>query len=357
MIALLLVPATAGAVGWVAGPPLSGPGVLSVSPVATITPSGERIVAWQQRKANDRFNSDTILIRTAPAGSDFGPAQKLAIDFADGVSLTSGADGTVALVWESGTTLHIARRAPGETTFTEVQPLAVDRVNSPPAVAVSGGDIDVAFDNEDSSTTVETTAIRAARLAAGSSAITPIPGSAMAALDAVSFNQNTQPSHECWRRRSRRRRRDGFVAWEDLADSATDNRRRHDDPPRDARARRRRVRRADPGRHDDHAGSSVPRTRAPGSPPAAAGSSSPGPARRRPGRLRGHRCRLDDPDLHRRSSRSAPVGLSDAGDLSLAGEAFLDNGVRATRLATVMRARRPADRPDAPDAGQHQPPA
>ena len=224
IIALLLVPATAGAVGWVAGPPLSGPGVLSVSPVVTITPSGERIVAWQQRKANDRFNSDTILIRTAPAGSDFGPAQKLAIDFADGVSLTSGADGTVALVWESGTTLHIARRAPGETTFTEVQPLAVDRVNSPPAVAVSGGDIDVAFDNEVSVNNVETTAIRAARLAAGSSAITPIPGSAMAALDAVSFNQNTQPSHELLAPTiAVAGGGTVFVAWEDLADSATDN--------------------------------------------------------------------------------------------------------------------------------------
>ena len=224
VIALLIAPATAGAVGWVAGPPLSGPGVISVSPVATITPSGERIVAWQQRKADDRFNSDTIFIRTAPAGSDFGPAQKLAIDFADGVTLTSGADGTVALVWESGTTLHIARRAPGETTFTEVQPLAIDGADSAPAVAVSGGDVYVAFDTDLFATNTITTAIRAARLSAGASTITPIPGAAMAALDTASFNENTQPNHEV-QQPTIAVAAGGtvFVAWEDLADSATDN--------------------------------------------------------------------------------------------------------------------------------------
>ncbi len=43
---LALDAASASAVGWVTGPPVSPPGVVATTPMIAVMPSGGRIVAW-----------------------------------------------------------------------------------------------------------------------------------------------------------------------------------------------------------------------------------------------------------------------------------------------------------------------
>jgi PKD domain len=188
---------SAHAAGWVTGPPLSNAGQAASAPLVTVTPSGDRIVAWTSQSKTIANTTEGIDVRVAPPGQDFGPIQLIASDSVDDPQFVVGADGTAALVWDGDSALHIARRAPGATTFTEATALPAD-VNELDA-AVDGGTVDVAYSTETSTGTGPTetfdSTIRAARLSAGSNTVTAIPGAATPPLDTATFLESTFDEH------------------------------------------------------------------------------------------------------------------------------------------------------------------
>lgn len=116
--ALLLTASSAGAVGWVTGPPVSPPNRFAVNPQVAVLTDGTRIVAWVQLSANGQA-FESLDVRVAPPGGDFGPPQTFASP-SFSMLLATGADGTAVLAWTQGNNnLHIARRAPGATTFVD----------------------------------------------------------------------------------------------------------------------------------------------------------------------------------------------------------------------------------------------
>ena len=196
---MLMVPASAGAVGWVTGTPLSAPGRVAVEPKVAVTPTGERVVAWQEFRAGTSDIEDTV-VRIAAPGGGFGAQQTFPTGNGEDLSLASGSDGTVALVWSdstssSGADLHIARQTPGQPGFTEATPLPLGTFTSDaPHVAVQNGDVYVALDTSRFDGNVKTTTVRVVRLAAGSGQIQPVNGPAGPNLDQASFNTSNQPS-------------------------------------------------------------------------------------------------------------------------------------------------------------------
>ena len=186
----MLLPASAQALGWVTGLPLSPAGQVARHPMLALTPSGERIVACEQLQVGTG-NVEGLAVRVAPAGGHFGPVQQLTDTNASQESLTVGSDGTAALVWVGGTpgfsVIRIARLDSGHTSFAQATSWAA---NAPivrrPSVAIGGGDIYVAFDTEQNLNPVVATTVQIARLAAG--ATDPTAGTFGGKLDQETYN-------------------------------------------------------------------------------------------------------------------------------------------------------------------------
>jgi hypothetical protein len=145
-VAALALAPSAQAANWVDSGPLSPPSRTALDPQVVLTPDGGRVVAWSQ-KGTDTFSPENISVRSAPPGGSFGDTQTFAGEY-DEAHLAVGADGTVALAWVDGRakTVHVARRAPGQTTFTEARPIAPS-TEFPFGLdlAVTGGDAYVSF--------------------------------------------------------------------------------------------------------------------------------------------------------------------------------------------------------------------
>ena len=164
---------------WVSSQPLSPAAKVAVTPQLAVTPSGERMIAWVQ-EGQDGLSAENVSIRTAPAGGDFGPTQTIPAK-AQGLQMAMSADGTLALGWaeSASRTVHIARRAPGQTAFTEATPLVVPGEETPFGV-------DIAFRGADVfGTTISNRqpggrgrSVWALELAGGANAVTIAPGAA-----------------------------------------------------------------------------------------------------------------------------------------------------------------------------------
>jgi hypothetical protein len=176
---------SAHAAGWVTGAALSPASAGIGSPQVALLPDGGRVAAWIQ-EGGDGFSPENVSVRVAPPTGDFGPAQTFPGEPAV-LRMATGTDGTVALTWSEFTsrTVHIARRAPGEPTFTEVAPLTVpsNETPGPPEVVVSGGDVFTAFESGAQSGP-RTRSVWAARLARDDDGILIMPGrTAIGALE------------------------------------------------------------------------------------------------------------------------------------------------------------------------------
>jgi PKD domain len=168
--------ASASAVGWVTGPPVSPPGVVATTPMIAVTPSGGRIVAWVPLQPGTT-SVQGIAVRQAPPGGDFGATQLIA-GGVDQPTLKVGSDGTAVLAWLAPISahdeaLHIARRTPGQSTFTQAAPFPLGKVaDQTPAIAIENGAVYVAVGTSDEVGTIDSSAIRVIQLAAGST--TPV---------------------------------------------------------------------------------------------------------------------------------------------------------------------------------------
>jgi hypothetical protein len=223
LVAAAVFSSPAGAVGWVTGQPLSPPDRQAVDPQVGVTPSGERIAVWRQLGPGPNFVTEGIAVRIAPPGGDFGPVQLLGDGSGSQPALATGADDNVALAWLDGGKLHIARRPPGASSFTDAAPLPVDPDSrSELKVAVQGGDVYVAYATSDSTGNDEITSIRAAHLDAGTTNIQPLPGTGPGGvLDSARFTFMTQPAHSVDDPSIAVGAGAVHVAWEDVADAAT----------------------------------------------------------------------------------------------------------------------------------------
>jgi hypothetical protein len=224
-VVLPLAAATsASAAGWLTGPPVSASGDDVLTPLTAVTPSGERIVAWERLDptTGNRFG---LAVRVAQPGADLGPVQLISDPDEEDPSLTVGTDGTVALVWASDRTLHIATRAPGQQAFAEVPPFPLG--GSPedvPKVAMRGGDVYVTLSTRTDVGTVEVSAIQAAWLPARGGAILPLPGTGQGNVIArASFDESTQPDHVVAEPTIVLSGDAINVAWEDMQDAAAAN--------------------------------------------------------------------------------------------------------------------------------------
>jgi hypothetical protein len=83
------------AAGWVASAPLSPGDKIASGQKITVTPAGERVLAWVQEAANGA-SAENVSVRTAPPGGDFGPAQTFPGSPA-ALQMTTAPDGTLAL--------------------------------------------------------------------------------------------------------------------------------------------------------------------------------------------------------------------------------------------------------------------
>jgi PKD repeat protein len=182
VVAGCVAPSAAQAAGWVTSAPVTPADRSADDPQVVLTPDGGRVVAWSQRSA-DGNTLEGVGVRSAPPGGDFGPAQTFPGAF-DDVQLAAGADGTVALAWRDNPahTVHIARRAPGQATFTEATPLLVTP-GVVPTQAVSGlgvvvthGDVYLAYRSFSLTADERRSDIWAARLAAEDTAVRVAPG-------------------------------------------------------------------------------------------------------------------------------------------------------------------------------------
>jgi hypothetical protein len=223
LLAAAVFSSAANAAGWVTGRALSRPDRAAVEPQAGITPSGERIVAWRQVQPGTSSSVTLgIAVRIAPAGGDFGPEQLVGDANASSPTLVTGADDNAALAWLDDGKLRIARRPPGATAFTEATPFAIpDDALSPIHVAVQGGDVYVAFATRKfGQNNAFTTSIRAARLAAGATTVTALPGSGPdGTLDSATFVEQMQPDHEVNQPSIAVGGGTVHVAWEDESDA------------------------------------------------------------------------------------------------------------------------------------------
>ena len=227
LLATIGFSAPASAVGWTAGTALSPPDREALEPMLGITPSGERIAAWRQHTPGLMSSTDDgIAVRIASPGGSFGDPQILGDKNAFAPALATGADDNVALVWMQGDKLHVARRAPGSSSFTEATPFSPPAgTHSPIRVAIQGGDVYIAFATQEfEANDVIVTSIRAARLAAGATTVEPLNGTGpRGALDTAAFNdgKNPDPPHEVEDPSIAVGGGSVHVAWEDLLDSRT----------------------------------------------------------------------------------------------------------------------------------------
>jgi PKD repeat protein len=223
LLAAAVLAPSAGAAGWVTGQPLSPPDRQAIDPQVGVTPSGERIAVWRQLKPGTNFDEEGIAVRIAPPGGDFGPVQLLGDGSASQPELATGADDNVALAWLDGGKLHIARRPPGASSFTDAAPLPVDPDSrSQLHVAVQGGDVYVAYATSGSIGNDEITSIRAAHLDAGTTNIQPLAGAGPGGvLDSARFTFMAQPAHSVDDPSIAVGAGAVHVAWEDVADAAT----------------------------------------------------------------------------------------------------------------------------------------
>jgi hypothetical protein len=188
--ALTLAP-SAGAAGYATNGPLSPTAKTAVDPQVVLTPGGGRVVAWVQN-GGDGQTAENISVRSASPGGDFGATQTFAntTGFAR-LQMAAGTDGTVALAWIDHTTnaIRVARRAPGEATFTEAAPLKPSsEIPSELRLAVAGGNAYVAFDSTTSGPSV-LSSVWAGRLAAGDNTVRlEIGTGAGGSLDHAQFN-------------------------------------------------------------------------------------------------------------------------------------------------------------------------
>ncbi len=223
-----VLPASAAATGWVTGQPVSPAGRVAIEPKVALTPSGERIVAWQQLQTGTH-DVESTEVRVAPAGGDFGPVQSFPTGNDEDLSLSVGSDGTAVLVWSEETSahnadLHIARRAPGAASFTEITPVSLGvRLSDAARVTVQGGDVYVALDTTDEQGTVISTAIRAVRLPAGTSQVQALSGPAGPTLDHASYDSSNQPASTVTGARIAVDGGTIHVIWEDLEDARGGN--------------------------------------------------------------------------------------------------------------------------------------
>ncbi len=221
LMVAVLPAGTAQAAGWITGAPLSPAGQVATTPLVATTPGGDRIVAWESQKKADPNTTEGIAIRVAAPGQEFGPTQLLATDSVSDLSLTVGADGTAALAWSGDGALHVARRAAGQASFTEVTALPVADVRSL-AAAVDGGAVDLAYETETfngtGATETITTTIQVARVAAGANAIAAVPGAAMSPLDTATYLESTFAEHTVEQPSIAAAAGAVHVIWEDRAD-------------------------------------------------------------------------------------------------------------------------------------------
>ena len=187
-ILLGLAPA-AHAATWATTAPLSPENHIANEPQVAVTPSGERIVAW----LDTTFNGPTqdVSVRTASAGADPGPTQTFSGLFS-GLQLAAGPDGTVALSWVDfrNHAIHIARRAPGESKFTEATPVVPTTTEDfgGGRLVVTNGDAYVATTSFSGFRITTSSSVWLARLPAGGNAVRIVPGTgAGGAVDHVSF--------------------------------------------------------------------------------------------------------------------------------------------------------------------------
>lgn len=141
--ALAAAPTPANASGWVTGPPLSPPDRVANFPQVTVTPSGERVIAWIQDQL-DGFTGENVSIRKAAPGGDFGPAQTIPGDPSD-LQMATADDGTVAIAWVDVTShsLHVARLAPGENASVEATPFVPPNGETPESVDIAWNGTDL----------------------------------------------------------------------------------------------------------------------------------------------------------------------------------------------------------------------
>jgi hypothetical protein len=190
VLTVVLDAASASAVGWVTGPPVSPAGRVATTPLIALEPSGERIVAWVQNKpASD--GAEGVVVREAPPGGGFGPMQEMTGDI-EFPTLKVGSDGTAVLAWVAPISahedaLHIARRLPGQSSFLEAPPFPLGKqADQFPALAIERGSVYAAVGTADEVGTVDSSAIRVVQLAAG--ATTPVALDGGGDLDHDSFD-------------------------------------------------------------------------------------------------------------------------------------------------------------------------
>lgn len=183
LAALIVAAATAtwtpvaDAASWVTSGPLSPPGKVAVTPQLVVTPGGERIAAWVQ-EGQDGLTGENVSVRSAPPGGDFGATQTFAGN-PFGLQTATAADGSVAIGWVefASRTVHIARRAPGQATFTEATPLVIAGQENPFGldIAFRGGDVFAAVVSS-RQTGGRGRSVWAFELAAGANAVALAPG-------------------------------------------------------------------------------------------------------------------------------------------------------------------------------------
>lgn len=174
---LAIAPGPATAAGWVTSPPLSPSDRVANFPQVTVTPSGERVIAWAQDQI-DGFTGENVSIRTALPGADFGPTQTIPGDPSD-LQMSTATDGTVAIAWVdlNSRSLHVARQASGQSTFVDAKPFVAPNGETPLSVSIgwSGTDLFAAAEAEvlggSGSGSVWVT-----KLAAGSNDLAVVPG-------------------------------------------------------------------------------------------------------------------------------------------------------------------------------------
>ena len=186
---LLCVAPAAHAAQWATTAPLSPENRIATDAQVVLTPDGERIVAW----LDTTFNGQTqdVAVRTANAGAEPGPIQTFP-GVLTGMQLAAGSDGTVALSWVDfrNHTIHIARRAPGESRFTEAMPLVPTTTEDfgGGQLVVTNGAAYVATTSFSGFRTTTSSSVWLARLPAGGNAVQLVPGTgAGGSVDHVSF--------------------------------------------------------------------------------------------------------------------------------------------------------------------------
>jgi hypothetical protein len=185
----------AAAAGWVTGDPVSAPSEFAASPKVSVSPTGDRFVAWL-REGPGGAGTLGLAVRVASAGGDFGPVQLFPDVSADEPSLRTGSDGTAALVWASGDSIRVATRAPGGGPFTQAGPFALGADPESVGVAMHGADVLIAVATDDFVNNTETSTIQALRLTRGATTLTRLSGTGPGGVLATASTPSGQPARQ-----------------------------------------------------------------------------------------------------------------------------------------------------------------